>query len=732
MIRCMGCMTEIDEEQVTCPYCGYERGTGVKEAYYLLPEKILGQKYIVGKVLGYGGFGVTYIGWDAQLGRKVAIKEYLPSDFATRSYGAEKLTVFSGDATVQFQTGLESFISEAKRLAKFNGIPEIVDIYDCFMENDTGYIIMDFLEGETVKEILAREGKMPFEEARRIMIAVLNGLSQVHKEGIIHRDIAPDNIFINKDGKVKILDFGASRYASAIRSRSLSVILKPGYAPEEQYRSHGNQGPWTDIYAVGATFYRMITGIRPTESIERLADDPLKTPSQLGIAIPQSVENALMNSLNVKAENRIQDAETFCRVLQEQEKMERMQEEKQKEESLKIPLWVKGMAGVAALLVVVVIILFATGKSALFQSVIDGSEGGTALEEEESYMPDISGMSYDNAEVELYDMEVNLVINGMNYSETIEKDRILSQEPQSGEIIKKGATIYVTMSGGNQEIMMPDLSGMKEEKASKLIKAQGLVLNEAEVTEEYSDVVAKGRVISQSIEANERIAVNTQVSFVLSKGSISEETAVLLVPDLTGMSNEEAMACLEQLKEQEGFTYTIGEITREYSAEVEKGRIISQSLLAGIEARTDEVIDLVISDGEETVVVPDVVYLSKEEAREQLEELGLKVEVTTQNSSRVAEGCVISQSEVANEEIAKGTTVKLVVSLGAKDISEGDNSYTVPTENPLPDTSPTPIPSQDTSSDDGIEVLPDDDVEVLPDDGVEVLPDDDVEVLPEG
>lgn len=716
MIRCMGCMGEIDEEQAVCPYCGYQKGTGVKEAYYLLPEKILKHRYIVGRVLGYGGFGVTYIGWDAQLERKVAIKEYLPSDFATRSYGEERLTVFSGDATMQFQAGLESFISEAKRLARFNRIPEIVDIYDCFMENDTGYIIMDFLEGETVKEILARKGKIPFEEARRIMISVLTGLKEVHKEGIIHRDIAPDNIFINKNGEVKILDFGAARYATAIRSKSLSVILKPGYAPEEQYRSRGNQGPWTDIYAAGASFYRMITGSRPQESIERLSEDHLKSPSELGIEMPKSVENALMNSLNVKAENRIQDAEVFCRVLKEQEEMERIEEEKKKEESVKIPLWMKGMAGAAAALVVVVLLLSATGKISLTKKEISSSTGQEVLSKDESYVPDISGMSYEEAEEILEEMNLKLVINGMNYSETIEKNKVLSQNPSDGGKIKSGETVYVVMSGGNQEIMMPDLSGMTRKEAVKLVKAQNLTLKKSDIQEEYSDVVEKGRVISQNVEADKRIPVKTKITLVVSLGSLSEETAVLTVPDLVGMTNEEAVECLKQLKEKEGFTYTIGEITREHSLTVEKGRIISQGLEAGSQVRTDKAITLVISEGPETVVMPNVIYAQQSEAEQQLKDAGLKVKITTQYSSQVAKGCVISQSQDAGTEVEEGTTITLVISLGEKPVQSSS---------PPADTTP-PAQTEETPPPE-----PQDDLTITPADDITVTPADDVTVTPE-
>lgn len=664
MIRCMGCMEEIPEGEEICRHCGYKQGTDVKEAYYLLPGKVVGGKYTIGKVLGYGGFGVTYIGWDGTLRRKVAVKEYLPSDFATRSYGTDLLTVFSGEATVQFEAGLNSFISEAKRLAKFNRIPEIVDIYDCFVENGTGYIIMEFLEGVTVKEMLKEQERIPVKEAHRIALAVLRGLSEVHKEGIIHRDIAPDNIFINKKGEVKILDFGAARYATAVQSRSLSVVLKPGYAPEEQYRSRGEQGPWTDVYAMGATLYRMITGIRPEEAIERMAEDNLKPPSALGIEIDQNMEVALMNSLNVKKEFRTQDAETFYKELGSEEKVEPIQTPDPVPEPTKIPGWMKWAGAAAGALACVCVLLIATGKISFTRKEIDSGEGVQALNEDECYVPNVSGMSYEEAEKALEEKNLTVVINGMNYSESIEKNKILSQDPADGAKAAVEETVYVIMSGGNQEVMMPDLTGMEYKEAEKLVKAQNLVLEKDGVTEEYNDFVEKGRVISQNIEAEERIGVKTEITLTVSLGSLSKETAVLTVPDLTGLTKEEALEKLAQLKEETGFTYTLGKVKKKYSAEVEKGKIISQGLTPGTEVRTNEPITLVISKGPEMVQVPDLVYKTREEAVKLLEEAGLTAQVQEEYSSKVSKGLVISQSQEGNSKAGKGSAITIVVSLG--------------------------------------------------------------------
>lgn len=664
MARCMGCMAEIGEEERICRYCGYQKGTDVKEAYYLLPGSVLKKKYLIGRVLGYGGFGVTYIGWDHVLQRKVAVKEYLPSDFATRSYGSKRVTVFSGEAAQQFQAGLESFLYEARRLAKFNPVAETVDIYDCFEENGSGYIVMEYLDGLTVKEVLRKRKRISVEQARAIALSVLRGLAAVHKEGIIHRDIAPDNIFLTKAGQVKILDFGAARYATAVQSKSLSVILKPGFAPEEQYRSRGEQGPWTDVYALGATLYCMITGRRPEESIQRLAEDHVKPPSELGIAIDPNIENAIMNSLNVRKEYRIQDADSFYRALRGKEDVARITEKTDEKINWKLPLWMKGTAAVAGILICICVGLFATGNLGFTRKEITSADGMAALSGKQRYVPNVSGMSYEEAEDLLKQKNLNIIISGMNYSESIAKNKILSQNPGDGAIAEAEETIQVIMSGGQEEVMMPDLAGLTREEAQQLITGQNLLVSADGVHEEYSDVVEKGRVITQSIPAEERIAVQTEISLSVSLGSLNEETALLEVPDLTGLTKEKAVKQLGKLKDQAGFTYSLGEVKNKYSTEVEKGRIISQSPKAGETVRTNEPIKIVISKGPEMVQIPELVYLTREQATAKLQEAGLQAEIATEYSAQAAEGLVISQSAEAGTKAAKGSSIKITVSLG--------------------------------------------------------------------
>ncbi|MDR1185684.1 MAG: DUF6273 domain-containing protein [Coriobacteriales bacterium] len=304
-------MEEFEEGARFCHHCGHPAVAGPLEGSALSEGSILAGRYIVGRVLGTGGFGITYLGHDGALGRKVAVKEYFPSDFAKRAHESTRLSVFSGDAAGYFKRGLASFLDEARRLAAFARQGNIVAVHDTLEANNTAYIVMEYLEGRTLKEWLKEKGRLGFTEAMSVITPVLDALVTVHGAGIIHRDVAPDNIFIRADDSVVLIDFGAARAFAKDVNRSMTVVLKPGYAPTEQYLSKGSQGPWTDVYATAATLYRMLTGVVPEESIQRALRDSLVPPSGLGVAIPPTAEAALMAALAVKPEQRIWDVTTF-------------------------------------------------------------------------------------------------------------------------------------------------------------------------------------------------------------------------------------------------------------------------------------------------------------------------------------------------------------------------------------------------------------------------------------
>ena len=301
---CFGCMQHVEDPGQVCPYCGFDPAGYEIDPHQLQPGTILHDRYMVGKVIGEGGFGITYVGRDTLLDMKVAVKEFYMNGFVNRNNTVSMLVQASvGTNAELFEKNKEKFIDEARVLARFADEDGIVGIRDFFEENNTAYMIMDFLEGQTLRSYLEKNGKIPTDDVIRIMRPVMNSLQNVHDNNVIHRDISPDNIMMLKNGRVKLLDFGAAREISKTDIRSLSVILKQGYAPEEQYRSKGNQGPWTDVYALCATMYRCIAGVTPDESMERMFKDNLESLCDVSACAP-SVSSVIMKGLAVRQEDR--------------------------------------------------------------------------------------------------------------------------------------------------------------------------------------------------------------------------------------------------------------------------------------------------------------------------------------------------------------------------------------------------------------------------------------------
>ena len=297
-------MREFSDEFFVCPYCGYVVGTEATSRNYLAPGTILRNRYTLGKVLGQGGFGITYIAWDNKIGRAVAIKEYMPSAFASRLNGESEVSCYNQEAKQQFRQGLEKTRNETVTLSRFGSLESVVKVYDCVEANGTAYIIMELLRGRTVKEILAEREKLTFAETLHIMRPILQTLDAMHRVGMIHRDVAPDNIFVCEDGRIKLLDFGAARVVTGADNKTLSVMLKAGYAPVEQYSSKSKQGTYTDVYAASATMYKMLTGETPSDSLSRAKDgSDLKALSHTDA--PKGAQQAILRGMAQNSADRI-------------------------------------------------------------------------------------------------------------------------------------------------------------------------------------------------------------------------------------------------------------------------------------------------------------------------------------------------------------------------------------------------------------------------------------------
>ena len=258
--------------------------TGNSAAHGLMGSLPPGTKlheYVIERVLGHGGFGITYLARDTHLDKRVAIKEYLPTDLAARAPD-QTVTVRSPDTSEAFKWGLESFIKEARVLAKFSH-PSLIQVHRYFEANLTAYFVMEYAEGNTLAALLKSEGSLSEERLRKIISPVLNGLEEVHRLSVLHRDIKPDNIILRKDTQAPVLiDFGAARQNLSSMTRSVMSVLTAGYAPIEQYATSGNQGPWTDLYAVGAVAYRALSGKKPIDAVNRIRDDPMVPAAMLG------------------------------------------------------------------------------------------------------------------------------------------------------------------------------------------------------------------------------------------------------------------------------------------------------------------------------------------------------------------------------------------------------------------------------------------------------------------
>ena len=315
---CFQCMLPLETETQTCPNCGYDnrvRQNGKGQ----LPMSIVKNRYLIGKCLGRGGFGITYIGLDLSLERRVAIKEYYPKELAYRDEGSE-LHTYDEECRRIFCEGRERSMLEARTIARLSDVPDAVDVHDVFLANETLYIVMEYIQGETLRARVLREGgRMAPERLLTSLRPVFGALSEIHRQGVIHRDVSPDNImFRASNGRAVLLDFGAAHDFRPGNSGEHSTSLRPGYAPVEQYSSKGLQDARTDEYALCATLYFALTGQKPVAAMERaFGGEELPPPTALGVAVAPAVEAVLLKGMALQATDRYPDIEALERAFEQ-------------------------------------------------------------------------------------------------------------------------------------------------------------------------------------------------------------------------------------------------------------------------------------------------------------------------------------------------------------------------------------------------------------------------------
>ena len=331
MAICYSCFHEFGDGFDVCPYCGTVRSSASAEPVALLPGTLLAGRYLLGYTIGSGGFGIIYKAWDTKLETIVAVKEFFANRLMTRAVGQSEVIV-NRKSIQEFEYRKERFIAEARTMAKFGNHRNIPNVFESFEENGTAYIVMELLTGYALNEYLQQTGNVVDRDfAIQIANEVGKALISLHEKGIVHRDVAPDNIFIcdGNDIKIKLLDLGAAKLADNTDD-VIDIILKPGYSPIEQYDNTSSIGNWTDIYALGATLYVMLTGIKPDESTNRKINDNLIPPHELDPSVPENLSNSIMKAMAIDRHMRFKSVEDFLKAINGEKKIIPLKREKRR------------------------------------------------------------------------------------------------------------------------------------------------------------------------------------------------------------------------------------------------------------------------------------------------------------------------------------------------------------------------------------------------------------------
>lgn len=328
---CLGCMSYLENPDALCPNCGWlksmENTISQLQSGYMLTNENQTEKYIIGRALGQGGFGISYLAWNALRGERVVVKEYFPTALVTRDNNSNNVMPIDAKDTVQFRHGLDNFLKEALNMLEFNNDPNVVSVKNFFQANHTAYIVMEFIDGQTFRQVIEQNGgRLPLEFVLSKLAPIAAVLERMHKpkktgtgqilrQPLLHRDISPDNIMFTRDGIAKLLDFGATRSFEDNKSG----VIRTGYSPPEQFiigDANFIQGSWTDVYALAATIYHALTGQAPINSISRLGSDSLVLPSSFGVKLEPFQEKALLKGLAPDYRKRYQTISDFMNSLQ--------------------------------------------------------------------------------------------------------------------------------------------------------------------------------------------------------------------------------------------------------------------------------------------------------------------------------------------------------------------------------------------------------------------------------
>ena len=605
-------------------------------------NRTFGGRYVVIDRAGSGGMAEVYRARDDLLGREVAVKVL-----------SERL---SGDRTF-----VERFRREAQAAANLNH-PNVVSLYDFGADNSTYYIVMEYIDGLPLADIISAEGPLMPERAAEIGIDVARALERAHAAGLVHRDIKPSNIMMNSSGQTKVTDFGIARALTGEGDQTVTqtgmVIGTAAYlSPEQAQGAQIDQR--SDVYSLGCVLYEMLGGRPPftgdtplSVAYQHVRDNP-EPPSRVNPDVPSALDAIVMKALAKNPDNRYQSAtelrEDLERFLAGQQvhatpllAPEPTRTQVLRETTAEPP----PKSGRGKWVLLALLLLGLLGALAYFLL-----SGGADVE-----VPDVVGMSESEAEEELEGL--GLVAEVERRPSDEERGDVFDQDPDPGETVQEGDTVTLLVSSGPKKVVVPDLTGLTEKEAKDELKELGLELGDR--TEEFSDTFEEGLIIDQTPPADDKVLPTTEIDVVVSAG-----VAPVLVPNVVGSTEDAAIAELDTA----GFVVIVqtGE-----SDEVDEGLVFDQDPDADTEAPAGSSVTIFVSTGAGTIEVPDVTGDPESEATNELTELGLTVERVEQpcDDSSIQPNHVCGTDPPAGSEVEEGATVTLIVQPPGEDEGE--------------------------------------------------------------
>jgi len=591
--------------------------------------KVFGGRYRLEEKIGVGGMAEVYRAYDLTLNRTVAVKILYPQ--------------FASDADF-----VERFKREAQAAANLSH-PNIVNVYDWGAENSTYYLVMEHLVGQNLKQIIQKKGALPPSLVVDIGRQVAAALQFAHKRNIVHRDIKPHNIIITDEGEVKVTDFGIARTLTSNLTQTGAILGTAYYISPEQAKGE-EVSPLSDIYSLGVVLYEMATGQLPFQGETPVAvalkhiQEEAPLPQKLNPAIPSSLQAVILKALARDPLLRYQSAEELrqdlAKALAPDESSFVDDEEATlvlPPETLKTATPAKSKRNLRPLFITLGVILAAVLTGLAIASLSFNRFAQVKV-------PDVTGLSYQQAAATLLKKGLK-VKKEEEYSDKVKAGFVISQNPSAAAEVKKGATVYLTVSKGSELVKVPNLIGQSLSQAN--LTLDRLKLNVRNISRDYSDTIAEDLIILQRPVAGAKVKKGSFVDLVLSKGP-----RPIKVPDLIGKTVAEAQSILAS----RGLTMRRKD---EFNEQMEAGRILRQDPSAGVSAVRGEAVTVIVSKGPLLIKVRDVVGLTKEEAKAQLEADGLVVIFKAGISSPTAYGKVVNQSPAAGTDVRKGATVTL-------------------------------------------------------------------------